>query len=153
MNKENIKNTIEEIFKHTGCTINSCEFTDEGDVLWCSISTPDSRFLIGREGEALRSLNHLVRKMLEKNLSEQESQNLMIDINGYQKQRLDTLKATAHMLAERAKYFKSNIEVDPMPAYERRVIHTFLENVEDIITESTGVGPNRRIIIKYKGEI
>ena len=152
MDREKIQAIIEEIFKHTGCTLTLCEFTDEGDILWCSISTPDSRFLIGRDGEALRSLNHLVRKMLEGGVTEQESQNLMIDINGYQKQRIDTLKATAHMLAERAKYFKSNIEADPMPAYERRIIHTFLEDVKGIVTESTGTGPNRRIVIKYKEE-
>jgi spoIIIJ-associated protein len=150
MDKDYIKNIIEEIFKHTACTLTSCEFTDEGSMLWCSISTPDSRFLIGREGETLRSFNHIVRKMIEKKVSEDEAGMLMIDINGYNKKRFDSLKATAHMLAERARYFKNSVELEPMPAYERRIVHMFLENIPDIITESSGVGPGRRVVIKYK---
>lgn len=60
----------------------------------------------------------------------------LVDINGYQKKRFDNLKNIAHMIAERAKYFKSNIEIDPMPAFERRIIHLFLENDKEIKTES-----------------
>jgi spoIIIJ-associated protein len=151
MNKDLIKQTIEDIFKHTSCTLSSCEISNEDGTLWCLIETPDSRFMIGREGETLRSLNHLVRKIIEKNLGEDGASNLFIDINGYQKKRFDTLKQTAHMMAERARYFKSNIEIDPMPAYERRIIHTFLEGSPNIKTESEGFGPNRKVIIKYIG--
>ncbi|MCX6754163.1 MAG: hypothetical protein NTV03_03875 [Candidatus Nomurabacteria bacterium] len=69
----------------------------------------------------------------------------------WQKKRFDSLKNIAHMMAERAKYFKSNIEVDPMPANERRIIHMFLEGIPDIKTESEGYGPSRRVVIKYTG--
>lgn len=149
MNKDLIKQIIEDIFKHTSCTLSSCEISDEDGTLWCLIETPDSRFMIGREGETLRSLNHLVRKIIEKNMGEDSAGALFIDINGYQKKRFDTLKQTAHMMAERARYFKSNIEIDPMPAYERRIIHMFLEGSPNIKTESEGFGPNRKVIIKY----
>jgi spoIIIJ-associated protein len=56
------------------------------------------------------------------------------------------------MMAERARYFKSNIEVDPMPAFERRIVHMFLEDAKDIKTESEGQGSNRRVVIKYINE-
>jgi spoIIIJ-associated protein len=153
MEKDTIKTIMEQIFSHTGCTFSKCDFSDEDGMLWCMVETPDSRFLIGREGETLRSLNHLVRKMLEKNLGEDSTQKLFIDINGYQKKRFEGLKNIAHMMAERARYFKSNIEIDPMPAHERRIIHMFLENNKDIKTESEGYGPNRRVVIKYIKEI
>lgn len=149
MNQDQIKKIIEDIFTQTACTISKCEFSDEHGMLWCMIDTPDSRFMIGRDGETLRSLNHLVRKMLEKNSTEAETANVFIDVNGYQKKRFDNLKTIAHMMAERARYFKSNIEVDPMPAYERRIVHMFLEGAPDIKTESEGYGPNRRVVIKY----
>jgi spoIIIJ-associated protein len=152
MDKETIKTIITDIFKHTGCELNACEITDEGGMLWVAISTPDSRFLIGREGDTLKSVNHLVRKMLEKSHGEEGVARLFVDINGYQKKRFDNLKATAYMLAERARYFKSNIEVDPMPASERRIIHMFLEGAKDVVTESTGMGPNRKVVIKYVGQ-
>ena len=149
MDQTVIKKIIEDIFTQTACTITKCEFAEEKSMLWCMIDTPDSRFLIGRDGETLRSLNHLVAKMVEKTHGEDVATRLFIDINGYQKKRFDSLKTIAHMMAERARYFKSNIEVDPMPAFERRIIHMFLEGSPDIKTESEGSGPTRRVVIKY----
>ncbi len=149
MDQEKIKTMLETIFSHTNCTLSKCEFENEGTMLWCKIETPDSRFMIGRDGETLRSLNHVVRRMVEKEVGENTDTSLFVDINGYQKKHFDNLKATAHMMAERARYFKSNIEVDPMPAYERRIIHMFLENMKDIKTESKGEGANRRVVIQY----
>ena len=151
MNEELIKKTIESIFTHTNCTISKLEISLENGMLWCMIDTPDSRFMIGREGETLRSLNHLVRKIVEKETGGEELANIFVDVNGYQKKRFDNLKNIAHMMAERAKYFKSNIEIDPMPANERRIIHMFLEGMPDIRTESEGYGPSRRVVIKYVG--
>jgi predicted RNA-binding protein Jag len=149
MDQDIIKTIIEHIFTHTGCTISSLDFVEENSMLWCAISTPDSRFIIGRDGETLRSLNHLVRKILEKEVAESETMNLFVDVNGYQKKHFDNLKNTAHMYAERARYFKSNVELDPMAAPDRRIIHMFLENAKNIATESTGYGPERRVVVKY----
>jgi len=142
MYQDKIKEAIEQIFKHTSCTISKCEFLEESGMLWCMIETPDSSFMIGRDGETLRSLNHIVQKIVEIYIPP-------VDINGYQKKRFENLKNIAHMMAERARYFKSNIEIDPMPAYERRIIHMFLEGIKDIKTESEGYGPTRRVVIKY----
>lgn len=154
MYQDKIKEAIEQIFKHTACTLSKCEFSEDGGMLWCLIETPDSSFLIGRDGETLRSLNHLVQKIAEKSLPPattptEKGPSIFIDINGYQKKRFENLKNIAHMMAERARYFKSNIEIDPMPAYERRIIHMFLEGAKDVRTESEGYGPNRRVVIKY----
>lgn len=154
MNQDKIKEAIENIFKHTSCSITKCDFQDEDGMLWCTIETPDSSFMIGRDGETLRSLNHLVQKIVEKGKGEEEKgPSVFIDVNGYQKKRFENLKNIAHMMAERARYFKSNIEIDPMSAYERRIIHMFLEGAKDIKTESEGYGPNRRVVIKYIGNI
>ena len=153
MDQDVIKSIIENIFNYTACTITKCEVSIEDGMLWCMIETPDSRFMIGREGETLRSLNHIVRKIAEKSFQQEEISNIFVDVNGYQKKRFDNLKNIAHMMAERAKYFKSNIEIDPMPASERRIIHMFLENIPEIKTESEGYGPNRRVVIKYVGDI
>lgn len=149
MNQDKIKTIVQDIFTATDCTVSKCEFKEENGMLWCMIDSPDSRFMIGREGETLRSLNHIVKKMIEKDLGEAEVSNIFIDINGYQKERFDNLKNIAHMMAERARYFKSNIEVDPMPAFERRIVHMFLEGQPDIKTESEGYGSSRRVVIKY----
>ncbi len=151
MYKDKIKEAVEQIFKHTACTLTKCEFSEDSGMLWCMIETPDSSFMIGREGETLRSLNHIVQKIVEKEIvhTDEKGPSIFIDINGYQKKRFESLKNIAHMMAERARYFKSNIEVDPMPAFERRIIHMFLEGAKDIKTESEGYGPTRRVVIKY----
>lgn len=144
-----LRSKIEELISKTSFSIDSCDVVDEDGTLWCSIKTSDSKFLIGRDGEALRSFNHLVKKIVDKELGEENSPRIIVDVNGYQRKKMDNLKATAHMLAERARYFKSNIEADPMPSFERRVIHMYLENEKDIMTESKGEGRERRIVIKY----
>lgn len=144
-----LKNKIEELISKASFNIDSCDVVDEDGTLWCSIKTPDSKFLIGRDGEALRSFNHLVKKIIDKELGEENSLRIVVDVNGYQRKKMENLKATAYMLAERARYFKSNIEADPMPSFERRIIHMYLENEKDIITESKGEGRERRIVIKY----
>lgn len=151
MEQDKIKEAIDQIFKYTMCTLSKCDFSEEGGILWCMIETPDSSFMIGRDGETLRSLNHIVQKITEKGVihTEEKRPSLFIDINGYQKKRFESLKNIAHMMAERARYFKSNIEIDPMPAYERRIIHMFLEGGKNIKTESEGYGPTRRVVIKY----
>lgn len=154
MQQDKIKEIVEQIFKHTACTISKCETSLDGSMLWCAVETPDSSFMIGRDGETLRSLNHLVQKIVEKDsitegASLEKGPSIFIDVNGYQKKRFDNLKNIAHMMAERARYFKSNIEIDPMPSYERRIIHMFLEGAKDVKTESEGYGPTRRVVIKY----
>lgn len=152
--QDKIKEIVEQIFKHTSCTISKCEVSLDGDILWCMIETPDSSFMIGRDGETLRSLNHLVQRIIEKDsivdgVIADKGPNIFVDVNGYQKKRFDNLKNIAHMMAERARYFKSNIEIEPMPSYERRIIHMFLEGAKNVKTESEGYGPNRRVVIKY----
>lgn len=146
----NIQEIIKEIFRLTSCEITSIDVKDEMGMLWCAVETPDSRFLIGKEGETLRSINHIIQRILEKDPAN-ENKSFILDINGYQKKKIDNLKNMAHMMSERAKYFKSNIEIDPMPAFERRIIHMFLENEKDIKTESEGEGSNRRVVVKYIG--
>jgi len=149
MDKDKIKEVVEQIFKHTNCAISKCDFSEDNGMLWFKIETPDSGFIIGRDGETLRSLNHLVQKIIEKGSTEEKRPSLFIDVNGYQQKRFENLKNIAHMMAERARYFKNDIEVDPMPSYERRIVHMFLEGAKDIKTESEGYGPNRRVVIKY----
>ena len=118
-----------------------------------NINTSDSRFLIGRDGEALQALNHIARKIVESGLVGDEEKmkeiEFIIDVNGYQKKRIENVKAIAHMMAERARFFKASVNLDPMSAYERRIIHTYLEGQPNLITESSGVGRDRHVVIKY----
>lgn len=156
MNKEEMQNLIKELIEKTTIPVKEILTSEDGLKNTCfSVEVSEPHFFLGHGGEALFALNHLARKIIESKRPEgaTEGVNIMVDINGFQKKRIDGLKATAHMMAERARYFKSSIEIDPMPAFERRIIHEFLSEENDLKTESTGEGLTRRVVIKYTGGI
>ena len=151
MNKEEfIINTLRTLLGHLQITVS--DITPEIDEKTKStrfvVATTDSAILIGERGDRLLALNHLIKRIVEKNQTDPDFA-FMIDVNDYQKKRVDDIRAKAHMLAERARYFKSTVEMDPMSSYERMIVHSEFADTKDIITESSGVGKDRRVIIKY----
>lgn len=174
MNKLEMQNLIKELIEKTTISVSKISidedkptsFKSNGDkTIWFSVEVNQPHFFWEHEGEALFAINHLARKMIEiKNsptslinkengIEKQEGLGILIDINGFQKKRVENIHAIAHMMAERARYFKSSIEVDPMPAFDRRIVHEFLSDATDLKTESQGEGFSRRVVIKYTGII
>ncbi len=156
MGKEDIKNFIKELLEKTLVTVKDVEVVEEGpNNTWFKVEINEPHLYLGRGGEALSALNHIVRRVAEsKNREEKEvEESFFVDINGFQKSRIEGIKALAHMMAERARYFKSSVEIDPMSAFDRRIVHEFLAEAKDLKTESEGVGPGRRVVIRYIGNI
>lgn len=169
MNKIEIQNLIKELIEKTTIPVNKISIDEDkpatllakGDkTIWFGVEVNEPHFFWERGGEALFALNHLVRRIIEAKTPsileierKPDGLGVLIDINGFQKKRIENIHATAHMMAERARYFKSNIEVDPMPAFERRIVHEFLSDATDLKTESQGEGFSRRVVIKYIGAI
>ncbi len=162
MNKDEIKNLIKEVIEKTGVLVKEVSVVEENkNHTWFKVDVDQPHLYVGREGEGLHALNHVVRKIIENKLfptgismeDKEDAPEILIDINEFQKKRIDSVRAVAHMMAERARYFKSSVEVDPMSAFERRIVHEFLSNETDLKTESTGFGPTRRVVIKYLGSI
>lgn len=160
MKKEEIQNLIKELIEKTTVKINGISVVEDGPKnMWISVEVSEPHFFIGREGEGLHALNHLVHRIVESKTLRPEGEffqhglGVLVDINGFQKKRVENIRAIAHMMSERARYFKSNIEIDPMSAFERRIIHEFLSEASDLKTESMGLGRDRRVVIKYIGAI
>ncbi|MDD5720953.1 MAG: hypothetical protein PHT16_00690 [Candidatus Pacebacteria bacterium] len=174
MEKEEIQNLIKDLIEKTTVKLNGISIVDDGHKnVWVSIEVVEPHFFIGRDGEGLHALSHLVHRIIEAKtpppfghspLAGGEGTPLpakggvgggsvIIDINGFQKKHVENIRAIAHMMSERARYFKSNIEVDPMSAFERRIVHEFLSESNDLKTESIGFGRDRRVVIKYVGGI
>ena len=153
MKKEEIQNLIQELIEKTLVQTTSVTLSpDSGANLMFSVQVNEPHFFIGRDGEALLALNHLVNRMIENKTDKaEEPLRILVDINDFQKKKIDAVRAIAHMMGERARYFKANVEVDPMSAFERRIVHEFLANAVDLQTESAGFGPTRHVIIKYIG--
>lgn len=159
MEKKEIKNLIKEIIEKINIPVKDISLIEEGGKnTWFSVEVGEPHFFIEKDGEALNALNYLVRRITENKVFSNPTQavenpEFLIDINGFQKKRVDAIRAVAHMMAERARYFKSSIEVDPMSAFERRIVHEFLSDSPDLKTESQGLGRSRRVVIKYVGGI
>lgn len=160
MDKNEIQNLIKELIEKTTIKLNGVSVVEDGPKnLWVSVEVGEPHFFISREGEGLHAINHLVHRIIENKLPKTSESvppqglGVLVDINGFQKKRVENIRAIAHMMSERARYFKSNIEVDPMSAFERRVIHEFLSDASDLKTESMGTGRDRRVVIKYIGSI
>ena len=159
MDKEQLQNLIKELIEKTTVKTTGISIIDDGSKRWFGVEVNEPHFFIERGGEALQALNHLVRRIVESKMlptevgTENNSNNIVIDINGFQKKRIENVRSLAHIMSERARYFKSNIEIDPMSSFERRIVHEFLANAIDLKTESIGLGPSRRVVIKYVGAI
>src|SRR3990167_7394825 len=120
------------------CVRYDLEFQEGSDGVW---------FLIGEGGKNLSALNYLVKKIAEKKYPERFP-GFSLDINDYQKKKIDEIKELARMHAQRVRYFKKEAEMRPMNAYERRIVHASLQEYPDITTESRGEGMERRVVIK-----
>jgi len=166
MHKKDIENLIKELIEKITVKVNKIEVIEEKNFnTLFSVEVSEPHFFINHEGEALYALNHIVRRITEKNLSptpllakergegvRSSAESILVDINDFQKKRIDSVRAVAHMMSERARYFKSSVEVDPMTAFERRIVHEFLSEIPDLTTESVGFGNTRRVVIKYVGD-
>ena len=156
MNHDQLKKNIVDMLATLGYAESEIAMTydEPTNTVWFALTSPHTRLLFTRDGEGLAALNHLATKMTEQLMPEnKERPRVVIDANGHEAKKIEALRTTAHMMAERARYFKASVAVDPMPAHERRIIHEFLAEMSDLETESEGVGEKRHIVIKYKGEL
>ena len=118
-----------------------------GDSVAFLIRTSDAGLLIGEDGANLFALNYLLRKIIERKTNAPEA-HFLIDVNDYQRRRFDELRDKARMGAQRVRYFKKEVALAPMSAFERRIVHLALQEYPDIMTESIGDGIVRRVVIK-----
>ena len=146
---EFVESTIKNILDLI-CISYSLEFQEGGEDSWFIIKTMDAPLLIGDNGKHIAALTHVVKKIYENKFAAEEAVKrwFLIDINDYNKKRIEEIKDTARMHAQRVRYFKKDIEMRPMNSYERRIVHSILQEYPDISTESTGEGMERRVVIK-----
>ena len=147
---EIIKNAIETLLSKLSVK-GEVEFMETTEGIRFLIKTYEGALLIGENGQNLLALNHIVKKIADKILGEEKKEEKIVfslDVNDYQAKKIEDLKNLARLNAQRVRYFKKEITMNPMTSFERRVIHAVLTELPDIATESTGEEPNRRVVIK-----
>jgi spoIIIJ-associated protein len=120
---------------------------DDGSVT-LNITGNDLGILIGRRGDTLRDLQFLTRLIVSRKL--QRWPNIVVDVEYYKARREKLLQDLARRMAERVRLNQQPIALEPMPAYERRIVHIALRDVPDVYTESTGEGQARKVVIMPK---
>ncbi len=101
--------------------------------------------LIGRRGETLRSLQFLLNLLVSRRV--QKWPQVVVDVGNYRQRRQESLEGLARRMAERVRQTGRPIMLEPMAAYERRIVHLALRDDKSIYTESSGEGENRKIVI------
>lgn len=144
------KNFLRQMIEDMGidCDIES---RTEGNMIKFNImcsEESDIGIIIGKRGETLDSLQYIVNLVTNRNADTYIR--VILDCNQYRSKRERSLQKLARRLADKAVQTGRDIKLEPMNPYERRIIHTYLQNDEKVNTFSQGNEPNRRVIIKRK---
>ena len=114
-----------------------------------TIKGEDASTLIGHHGDTLDALQYLANlASARKNIhGERDRSRVTLDIEGYRAKREETLRALARRMAAKALKNRRSVMLEPMSAYERRIIHSEIQNIEGVSTNSIGSDNNRKIVI------
>ena len=102
-------------------------------------------YVIGRRGETLDAIQYLTRLVINKD--KEDYRRVTINAGNYRQKREDTLRALAKKQAERVKKYGRNVVLDPMNPYERRIIHTTVQDIEGVSSHSVGSESERKVVI------
>lgn len=122
---------------------------DNGEYL-ININGEEAGVLIGHHGETLDALQYLCNLAANKKdgeADEREYTRVVVDISGYRAKREETLRILARRTADRALKYKRSISLEPMPSHERRIIHSEVQKIDGVTTNSIGSENNRRVVI------
>jgi spoIIIJ-associated protein len=112
------------------------------------INEDDKGIIIGKRGKNLDEIQFLLNLIV--NRGRQKYVRVIFNVEDYRAKREETLKKLANKMADKCRYYKHKVRLEPMNPYERRIIHSTLQDYEDIITYSEGEEPYRKVVIDLK---
>jgi len=136
---------LTEVAKHMGVDV-EVEVEQEDNRVTFNLSGEKIALLIGRRGKTLNALQYLTQLVLNKYATQFHS--VVVDAEGYRKRREETLIDLAQKMSSKATRVNRKVTLEPMPAYERKIIHTALQNETSVTTYSNGNEPHRHVVIK-----
>lgn len=115
-----------------------------------TIECDEDGTLIGRRGETLDSIQYLLRLSINKGIDDDKHRKVSVNIGNYREKRNDNLKALAHRSAKQVLKYGKNVVLDPMNPYERRIVHTAIQEIEGVTSHSIGQDAGRKVIISLE---
>ena len=145
--EEKVEQFIKGLLEHMGSqAVPHCEKV-ETNTYKVDLVGDDLGYLIGRRGDTLDAIQHLANYTINRGLDGHVRVN--VDAECYREKREDSLRRYARKKAQQVLKARRRTTLEPMNAYERHVIHAALQDMDNITTHSTGVEPNRRVVIEY----
>ena len=124
------------------------EVEDRGeDGLFIRLNGQKLGMLIGRHGETLDAIQHLTGYVVNRGVSKRT--HISVDAEDYWAKREESMKSLAYKVAAKVIKYRKNMTLEPMNSYERHVVHTALQDYEEVSTYSVGSEPNRRVVVAY----
>jgi len=148
INLKKIKEAAEEFFVKTGLPVEVETSGLEDQTVYINLKTEDPQIMIGERGQTLTEIQRLLKAVLKKKAALEAPFYINLDINDYKKRKTDYLKEVARSAADEVILTRQEKQLPAMTAFERRVIHLELASREDVATESIGLEPERKVIIK-----
>ena len=146
---DNIRDFLESVFKAMGLTVTiQIEKEEDSNVVNVDLKGDDMGVLIGKRGQTLDSLQYLVSLVVNKDT--EDYIRVKVDTEDYRRRRKETLENLAKNIAYKVKRTKRPVSLEPMNPYERRVIHSALQNDKYVTTHSEGDEPFRRVVVTLK---
>lgn len=122
------------------------EISDDGNVIEVAIEGPDLGQVIGRHGNTLDALQHIAYRAVS--VDRADMRRVEIDAGGWRERRAEELREIADDAADEAVDTGQSVVLQPMSASERRVVHEYLRDREDVDTTSEGREPERRLVVE-----
>ena len=145
--EEKIEVFIKGLLEHMDSNAVPHCWKDEGNTYKVDLVGDDLGYLIGRRGDTLDAIQHLTNYTVNRDVEGHIRVN--VDAECYREKREESLRRYARKRAQQVLKARRRTTLEPMNAYERHVIHAALQDMENITTHSTGVEPNRRVVIEY----
>ena len=145
--EEKIENFIKGLLEHMNSKAVPHCWKAEGGTYKVDLVGDDLGYLIGRRGDTLDAIQHLANYAVNRDVEGHIRIN--VDAESYREKREDSLRRYARKKAQQVLKARRRTTLEPMNAYERHVIHAALQDMDNITTHSTGVEPNRRVVIEY----
>lgn len=143
------ENFLREVFLSMGLIIKITTQMEDKHLM-VNLTGDDMGILIGKRGQTLDALQYLVNLVVNKHSPSYIS--VMLDTENYRQRRKETLETLAFNLAKKVKHTRKNVVLEPMNPYERRIIHSALQNDRYVTTFSEGEEPFRNVVIALKAK-
>lgn len=146
--KNNISNFLDKFLKQINEKNTNFEIVRDENIVNLNINGENLNSLIGYRGETLNALQTLISRIGNKGLEKRHR--IIVDIEGYRNKRIKALQDLAVKVSKTVMKNKKSIKLEPMSAFERKIIHDKLQENPKVTTHSVGKEPNRKVVIELK---